>query len=91
MHVGGGLVPRVAVPARNGELLPPRVASEHRGVGAPEHVGFERRLDGLLDLGAGGPDVAQEHGRAVGIATERFLVQVDVDRACQRVRDDQRR
>src|SRR5690606_15508230 len=52
---------------------------------------LDRGARRLGDLGRGGPDVAQEHGLAVGAGPERLLVEIDVHRARDRVRDHERR
>ena len=91
LDVGGGLVPGVEVAVGRLDPGPAGVALEHVGVVLLEHFRADRPGDEVADFLVAGPDVAQEHRIAVAVVAQRFVGQVDVDRAGQRVGDHQRR
>ena len=91
VHVGGGVVPLVAISTREHEAVPPLVAVVDRAVGVGEHVGPEGVADGLLHLRGRGPDVGEMHGGAVRVDADRVAGEVDVHGAGQRVGHDERR
>ena len=91
LDVGRALVPGVQVALGNGQRLPALVAGEDVGVLLVEHAAVERGGDGLLDLRARGPEVAQEDVGALAVLAERLGVEVDVDPAGERVGHDERR
>jgi hypothetical protein len=89
-HVRRGRVPGEQRALRSGQRLPALVAVPDRGVLALEELGRDARLDGVAHLAAGRPEVAQEDVRARAVGAERVVLEIDVDRARQRVGDDER-
>ncbi len=65
LDVGAVVLPGEPVALGHRQLLPPLVALEHAGVLAGEVLALHRRLDDLLDLHLGRPDVLEEHAPAV--------------------------
>ena len=91
VDVGRLLVPREAVAGRHLQRVPALVAGEDVVVGGAEHLRAHRALDGLADLLARRPQVAQIDVHAVSIDADRVVDDVRVHRARQRVGDHQRR
>ena len=81
----------MAVARRRGQGAPALVALEERAVALDEHLAVEHRLDDLGDLGIGRPEVAEVDGATLAVVSDGVVLQVDVHRAGERVRDDQRR
>ena len=67
------------------------VAVEDAGVDAVEDLGRYCRPDRRADLFRRGPDVRQVDRLPVAVGAQRLRREVDVDRARQRERDDERR
>src|SRR3981189_3615915 len=89
LHIGRIAVPRIGQAALDRDLAPRRVALEHVGVFAREHLLGDALADHRVDLAAGRPDVAQEHLLSLLVDAERRLGDVDIHRARDRIGDDQ--
>ena len=91
LHVGGLAVPLVGGAALDRNLAPVGFALEHVGVFAGEHRPVDDLADHRGDLAARRPDVLEEHVLALGVGAERRLDDVDLERAGERIGDDERR
>ena len=90
-HVGRLRVPREGRALRRRQALPALVAGEDVGVVLGEHRALDRGVDRVLDLERRRPDVPEEHLLAGLGGAERLVLEVEVHRPGERVRDDQRR
>ncbi len=79
-----------SAPSGAGSALPALVAVPDRRVLALEQLGRDAGLDGRAHLAAGRPELAQVDVGARAVGAERLVLEVDVDRARQRVGDDER-
>ena len=84
-------LPREPVPCGHGKAVPARVPLEDLSVLLVEHRGLDRGADDGVHFFGGRPDIPEIHGLAVLTCAERCLLQVHVDAARERVRDDERR
>ena len=89
--VGGVLIPRELITARDLERVPALVAVKYFFVALSEHVRLHRLLDGLRDLAGARPDVLQEHRLPMLVLPQRLVIEVDVHRSRQRIGDAQGR
>ncbi len=89
-HVGGIVLPFELTRRRHRHLSPAPIAGKHVGVARAKHVRVDGGADGVLDLPAARPDVAQVDGLAVGVLAERIVDQVESHVARDGVGDDQR-
>jgi hypothetical protein len=58
------------------------------GVALAEHVGLNRVLDRLSDLGATRPEVTEKDVVSFAVLAKRIACQINVHRARQRIGDD---
>ena len=85
-------IPRVAVAGRRVERAPALVAVEDRGVVAAEHLGVEHRRRRPRATSSSPGQMSRRYtGAPVSSCAERLVDEVDVHRARERVRDDERR
>ncbi len=89
--VGRLRIPGVGGPFRHVETVPVRVAREHVGVLALEHLRAQAAQDRLLDFLAARPDVLEIDRLAVLARAQRLGLEVEVDPAGQGVGHHQRR
>lgn len=89
-HSRGVGVPVVEVATRDFEAVPVLVALGDGLVCAGEELGQHVLLHHLRNLGARGPDVAQEHILAVTALAKRLAGKVDVDLQSEARVDDVR-
>ncbi len=91
LDVGRGRLPGVGLAADRLDRLPLLIALEDVRVLLLEHLLGDGLVDEGLDFGVRRPDVLEEHRLALLVGAERLLRQVDLDRAGERIGDDQRR
>ncbi len=86
--VGGHLAPVVERAHRRGVL---HADVEHRPVDAAELLGLDVFAHDRVDLGVGRPQVLERQRLALRVHAQHVLLDVEADRAGQRIRDHQRR
>src|SRR5438445_3166438 len=91
LDVGRTAVPAVTLADRRVDLVPARIALEHIGVVLLEQIRADGLGDHVADFLVCRPDVLEEHWLAIAACAERLRREIDIDRARERVRDDQRR
>ncbi len=89
LHVGGFLVPGVALARRNLDARPVFVAGEDACVTLAEHLRVDRTQQRFLHFLVARPDVGQHDGLAVLAGAQRLLGQIDIEGAGERVRHHQ--
>ena len=91
LHIGRAIGPAIGEAALDLDLSPVLVALEDVAVAGAEHLPRDHLADQLGDLRRGRPDVLQVDRLAVLAHAERLARDVDLERAGERVGDDQRR
>ena len=91
LHIGRTAVPAIGLAALDGDPCQLLVALEHVGVAAEEHLRRDHLADDVGDFLVGRPDVLEIDRLAVAAGAERLGGDVDVERAGERIGDDQRR
>ena len=88
--IGGTGLEFEEIAGRNRQRLPALVAEEDIAVFLDEHFRRNAGGDRRFHIIRRRPDVGQEDRIAVRIVAERIGFEIDIDRARERVRDDQR-
>ena len=91
LHVGRLVVPRVDLAARQADRIPVLIAGEHARVALAEHRGVDRLGDELLNLGRRRPDVLEVNRLAIAAGAQRLGRQIEIQRAGERIGNDERR
>ena len=91
LDVGAVVVPTEQCPAGHVDIVPQFVVADGAPVFPGERLGRHRTGDRVGDLRLRRPNVPQVNLAAVVVGADRFVGQIDVGRAGQRVGDDQRR
>ena len=91
LDVSGLVVPRVEIAVRNVDRVPLGVATENFSVLLREHFLMDRLLNRGLHFFGRRPDLAQENVFAGAILAERFIHQIEIHAAGERVGNHQRR
>ncbi len=87
--IGRAIVPLVGQAGRGLDVLPRLVAGEDIVVALAEHLGRQDRVENLLYLAIGRPDVLEEDIVAVGVLPDRIVVDVHQHGAGEGIGNDQ--
>ena len=90
-YIGAGFLPAICFRLRALDLLPLFRSFEHVLVAAAIHLGGQAFAHGVVNFLIGRPYVLQINVIAVGVLAERIGRQVNLERAGQRIGNDQRR
>jgi len=76
--------------AAEGDGVPLLVLLAYVGILVGEHLGGDARSDGGVHFLLAGPDILEIDLLALVVDAQRLCIQVDIDRAGQRISNDQR-
>ncbi len=90
MDVGGVVGPREKLSLGSLKLVPSLVSCQSVGVEIGEKLRGDDRGNYLSDLISRRPDVTEHDRVALGIGTDRFDIEIDVDGASKSIGDNER-
>ena len=90
-HVSRLRIPGIELAGGHFDRAPVSIASEYIAIATAEHLRVDRSANGFSDFLCGGPNIFEEDGLAIASCAERFVVEINIGRACECISNDQRR